>query len=528
MTAAHPRIRGRSVRGAGGRLARSGAAAALCLAWFAIASPIAASAQSAPQKRPNIIVINTDDQALSTMQEEYMPETILRIGGQGTTFNNSIVTTPLCCPSRASMLTGQYAHNHEVLRNAYGLLRDKRNVLPEWLRRAGYRTAHVGKFLNGYEAAVDDRFEVAPGWDLWFTTLGPTRYLGYEVSANGRRIRFGKGRLNYVTRILNRKALSVIRRFSPESKPLYLQLDHRAPHTETGVNSRGRCGMKAIPEKRDAKRFRGELLPTPPSFNAADVSDKPSFVRDSPALTEDRIRTIARRYECGLGALWSVDRGVKQIVEELRRLKELKHTVLVFTSDNGYFFGEHRIGRDKALPYEEGIRVPLLIRAPKRYLGTQPVAEVAEPVANIDLAPTILDLARSRPCIGGGECRVMDGRSLIPLLSGRGAWPRGRALLVEYDGSSSRGTSSCRYDGVRAQGWIYVVHLAVPSALSGRCEPTEDRELYNLLSDPFQLRNLAPGGGSMLEQLRGRLSRLRDCAGIPGRDPAPPGSSHCE
>jgi N-acetylglucosamine-6-sulfatase len=517
------------------------AALALCVVASAAISPPTGGAQAGLQTRPNIVLITTDDQSINLLRGKYMPKTIKQIGQRGTTFTNSFVTTPLCCPSRASLLTGQYAHNHRVLQNNYSLLSDKDNVLPAWLRLAGYRTAHVGKFLNGYERSVGDPAQVAPGWDAWFTTLGATRYFDYDVSANGAMVHFGKGPRSHVTRVINNKAASLARRLTPGTQPLYLQVDHRAPHTETGVNSGGRCGARAVPEP-GGRRLRHEPLPNPPSFNEADVTDKPSWVRDRPLLNEGRVRKIAKRYDCALGALRSVDRGLKQILQALKKTGELDDTVLVFTSDNGFYFGEHRIARDKTIPYEEGIRVPLLIRVPERYLGGGPVVpQVGAQVANIDLAPTFLELAGADPCVpeNGDEedsddpdsedCRVMDGRSLLPLLRGSGGWPADRALLLEYDGASSHGTSSCKYDGIRALGRLYVEHLAIPNPVTTVCEPAEEVEFYDMTTDPFQLNNLHSGADPVEESIEERLARLRGCSGTAGRDPAPPpGSSHCE
>jgi N-acetylglucosamine-6-sulfatase len=495
----------------------------LCAIASVALSQRAGDAGAAPgQARPNIVVITTDDQTRTMLRGKFMPKTIKQIAEPGTTFTNAIATTPLCCPSRASLLTGQYAHNHGALSNNYDLLDDKDNVLPAWLRRAGYRTAHVGKFLNGYGQSLPDPAQVAPGWDIWYTTLGATRYFDYDVSANGRTVHFGKGRRAHVTRVINRKAATLVQRFAPEDQPLYLQVDHRAPHTETNVNSGGRCGARAVPEiPDDEKNSRREPLPNPPSFNEADIWDKPSFIRDRPLLNRTRVRKIAKRYDCALGALRSVDRGVKQIVGALKKTGELDETVLVYTSDNGFYFGEHRIARDKTVPYEEAIRVPLLIRVPEQYLGGRPVVPtVNRQVANIDLAPTFLELARAESCAGNDDCRVMDGRSLTPLLRDGAGWPAGRALVVEYDGAGSKGASSCEYAGVRAMGHIYVEHYEAPDPVTGICRDQEETEFYDLVSDPFQLQNLDPDA-PMAKVLEARLELLRDCAGIPGRDPMP-------
>ncbi len=500
------------------------------------------AAATTTQAQPNIILITTDDQTIDQLRHRYMPNALEKIAGKGTLFTNGIVTTPLCCPSRASMITGDYAHNHGVLSNSYALLRDKDNVLPVWLRQAGYRTAHVGKFLNAYEKSVPDPTDIAPGWDVWFTTLGGTRYFDYRVSANGRIRHYGKGRKNNVTRVLSRKAVSLVRRYTPGPQPLYLQLDQRAPHTETNVNSGGRCGARAVPESpKDEKRLRNEPLPDPPSFNEADIADKPSFVRDRPLLNQPRIKKITKRFECAVGALASVDRGIKQIVAALKKTGELGNTVIAFISDNGYYFGEHRIARDKTHPYEEGIRVPLMMRVPSAYLGgAAPVPQVNTQAANIDLAPTFLALAGARSCVpgsGGAEdavhadsegCRVMDGRSLLPLIRGSGEFPTGRALLVEYNGASSKGGSSCEYEGVRTATRFYVEHVRIPDPVTGNCEPAEEEELYDLASDPWELNNLYPSSPSLAEPLAGRLDLLRRCSGIAGRDPAPAEGNYCE
>jgi N-acetylglucosamine-6-sulfatase len=518
---AHDPIRARP--GVSSRLAIA-AALVVCLGSAAALSQSASSARAAgPQPHPNIVVITTDDQSLAMLSREYMPQTFRLVAERGSTFFNAIATTPLCCPSRASLLTGQYAHNHGVTANHYGLLEDKDNLLPVWLRRAGYRTAHVGKFLNAYERTVPDKFEVAPGWDAWFTTLGATRYFNYEVSANGRRIHFGRGRRSHVTRVINRKAATLVRRYTADSMPLYLQLDHRAPHAETGVDSGGRCGARAVPEiPSDQQRFSDEPLPITPSFNEADVSDKPSYIQARTPLTGPQIKKIGKRFDCAVAALRSVDRGVKAIVEALKQTRELNNTVLIFTSDNGYYFGEHRIAKDKTHPYEEGIRVPLLMRVPSRYLGGRPaVSQIHEQVGNIDLAPTLLGLADGQPCAGDGDCRVMDGRSLMPLLRGEGGFPSERGLLIEYDGASSKGTSSCKYAAIRAAGRIYVEHDAIPDPVTGVCHESEETEFYDLTVDPFQLQSLAPDGDPVAEWLRSRLDRLRHCSGVEGRDPPP-------
>ena len=507
----------------------------LAVALFAIAPASAA----AKQQRPNIVVVMTDDQTLASLSEMPNVAGLAEIGA--TEFTDAVVTTPVCCPSRATLLTGQYAHNHRVLANTpgYADLRGKANTLPVWLRRAGYATAHVGKYLNRYVASVDERGEVAPGWDEWHTVLDPprkyVRYYGYRIAVNGKVKRVGKRPRDYITRVINRRAARMIRERAPRRKPLYLQVDHRAPHTEAGVKSRGPCGGLVPPDPRDALAFATTPLPRPPSFDEEDVGDKPSFVRSLPRMSADVTTRTELRYRCALASLLSVDRGVARIVAALRDARELANTVIVFTSDNGFFFGEHRIPEQKTRPYEEALRVPLLIRVPRRVLGAPPVAEVAEPVANIDLAPTVLDLAGATPCRKRSRCRVLDGRSLTGLIRGDGGWPAERGILLEFDaGERARRAKVCRYQGVRAGGHTYVRHTAIADPVTGLCAPIEEVEHYDLASDPFQLDNLHPAEPGSQQagietELEARLAQLRDCAGISGRDPAPRrGASHCE
>ena len=495
-------------------------------------------AHAAPKSQaPNIVVITTDDQTLASYRPDTMPNVTTQIGAKGTTFTNAIVTTPLCCPSRATWLTGQYAHNHGVTSNRLGYvaLREKINTLPAWLKRAGYRTVHVGKYLNGYEgaavAAGGAPTDVAPGWNLWYTALGTTRYYSYDVSANGRREHFGQRDDDYITRVLNQRAASYARRLTRGNKPLFMQVDHRAPHTETGIETRGGCQGRSVPDPDDKQLFKSEPLPQPPSLNEADISDKPEFLQGRPPLDLNRLKKLQKRYTCGLAALRSVDRGVGQIAESLKKSGELGNTVFVFTSDNGYYQGEHRIAVGKIYPYEEGIRVPFVVRVPPRYLGgAARIPEISAPVANIDLAPTILDLAGATPCRRPGKCRVMDGRSLVRPLSGSpGGFPSDRALLTEYDvGNNGTGEDGlCRYSGVRAPGAIYVEHTLASDPANG-CDPTPERELYDLIADPFELENLDGSADGLEAELSAHLQRLRDCAGIAGRDPQTQGRPYCE
>jgi N-acetylglucosamine-6-sulfatase len=477
---------------------------------------------------PNIVVVVTDDQTAASFNRATMPATKRLLADRGTTFANAVVTTPICCPSRATFLTGQYGHNNGVTSNVpgYRQLIAKTNILPSWLQRAGYRTAHFGKYLNGYTGEVHASV-VPAGWDHWWTLYSPNRYYDYNVAANGDILRFHTDPEDYVTRILNARAASYIRDHGPQHKPLYVQVDHVAPHE--GSPDAGRCEMAAIPDPIDYGRFVGAPLPAKPSINEADMSDKPGFMRRFMPLTPVELADAARQYGCALASLRAVDRGVRQIVRALKEVGELDDTVIVFTSDNGLFYAEHRIRRQKIYPYEEAIRVPLVMRVPKLLLdGRGRPPRLRELVANVDLAPTILALAGAEPCRARGHCRTMDGRSLLGLLRGRQeAWPADRAVLIEYAlrGNRSNIPEVCEYGGLRLADRLYVEHTSVPNDITRECEPAFAAERYDLDLDPFQLENL---GVARRPALTDRLARLRRCAGIEGRDPHQRGHPFCE
>jgi N-acetylglucosamine-6-sulfatase len=508
------------------------AAAALGVASAGQRSPErAAAAPHGAGPRPNIVLVMTDDQALTQTGSQYMPRVTRLLQDQGTSFENAFLTTPLCCPSRAALLTGQYGHNNGVLRNAYQALRGKRNVLPVWLQRAGYTTAHVGKFLNRYHHSGHET-AVAPGWDQWFTELDKSQdtYYGWELSRNGRRVHYGAKPRDYAPRVFEQTAVHLVRRFVPRQRPLYLELDEIAPHPGP---ARAGAGCNPPPDPRDVGKFEGAKLPRPPSFNEPEIADKPSFLRSKAPLSPHEIDRRTKSYRCGLAALAEVDRTLARLYRQIKDLGELQRTVFIFYTDNGIFFGEHRVAGGKIYPYEEADRTPLLIRLPARYRNGAPrVDRVTAPVANIDLAPTILKLARARPC--GTRCRVMDGRPLLGLLRGRSPpWASDRPLGVELRLLRVNARHAvCQYAGVRVPGAIFVRHTRIADPSGGGCVHDVQRERYDLSQDPFELHNLCFGGGACptdAEQatLRRLLVKIRRCSGIRGRDPRPTHGSYC-
>jgi N-acetylglucosamine-6-sulfatase len=498
---------------------------------------------AAPNKpdRPNIVLVQTDDQTLRQFTAGVMPNTQRILLDNGTKFTNYLATTGQCCPSRTSLITGQYAHNHGVTSNNVGYrgLDEKQNVLPTWLRNAGYRTMHVGaKYINGYPGYARPSTRVAPGWDKWYTAYSPTSYYDYKLSNNGEHEFMGNEPDDYSGRVLAEKAAHLIETYGPTPRPFYLQLDTVAPHIGGQDDPYGDCDGKAIPDPRDEGLYGGASLPEPPSFNESDMADKPPFLSKAPPLTDTYEQRLLAKWRCALGSLTGVDRTVARLFTAVKRTGELSRTVFVYVSDNGLFYGEHRIKTGKVFPYEEALHLPFLMRVPARYRDFVPrVAHVDKLVGNIDIAPTILDLARADPCRPRHGCRTMDGRSVMPLLRDHGRWPDDRALLTEYREPGLPRYSTCEFAGIRTRDEIYVEHYRVANGVTGECDDLDppDVELYNLDSDPFELDNLCFAGvkancrqDEVQADLERRLAKLRVCAGIRGRDEKVEGRPYCE
>jgi N-acetylglucosamine-6-sulfatase len=506
-------------------------AGALALAWLGSGS--APAEDLAQSSRPNLIVIQLDDATTGMISARTMPNAFKRVAGSGgTRFSDYMVTAPVCCPSRASLITGEYPHNTGVLDNRPGYrdLISPHNILPAWLQHAGYNTAHVGKFLNGsFEGHPSP---APPEWDRLAVALEPHRYYDYEVQIGHKVKSYGSSRRDYLTTVLNHEATNDVRKFARKSAPFFLELDQYAPHT--GAGGSGHCKHAAVPAPGDQHRYSNTPLPKPPSYNEADMSDKPSFMQLYGKFGHRVASAMRDRYRCALASLREVDRGIGHIYKVLRKRGEAGNTVLALISDNGYFFGEHRIPQGKEIPYEEIMNMPFLINVPGRYLPGQSVGQVHDVAANIDIAPTFLDLANADPCPGhGGKCRIMDGRSLVDLIGGDDSgWPSNRGVALEFDLTRDRRTPTrpCKFEGIRTKGDSYVEYRQLPDKSSPHsCQSSDEAELYDLGADPFQLENLDGSGGRPEQQLADRLTALDSCRGIQGRDPAPPvDRAYCE
>ncbi len=482
---------------------------------------------------PNFVVITIDDATLDQVNETTMPTAMRELAGAGTTFSNFIVPMPLCCPSRAAYLTGQYGHNNGVLRNNYRELNEKSNILPRWLQGAGYKTLHVGKYLNNFTSGLKSPLDVPKGWDEWFTPLG-NKYYGYRVSDNGEQVNFGSDPDDYLTRVLNRRSVELIDSYADRKRPFYLQLDQHAPHAWGTGAPDDRCRNSATPDPDDYDLIDRIEVPEDPARNEADMSDKPAFLQTLERMSPAEVRKAKVNYRCAAAALRAVDRGLAEIIKALRDKGALADTAIILTSDNGYFFGEHRIPAKKEYPYQENLKMPLLVRLPAGVGPRKPVERVDELTGNVDLAPTILELAEAQPCKPNGSCRLIDGRSLMPLLDpGHGRdWPRDRTLpieLLQTPKSEQRRVRPCAFEGVRAEGWLYVRYTSV-ALIGGHCEPPKGpaTELYDLKRDPDELENLAGTAAARKTErsLRRKQQQLRDCAG--NRSDPDAGPDACE
>jgi N-acetylglucosamine-6-sulfatase len=418
--------------------------------------------------RPNLILIVTDDQRWDTLWA--MPNVRRLLGAHGVTFSNAFVTTSLCCPSRVSLLTGQYSRHTGVYDGTtwppHGGAKafDDRSSLATWLKDAGYTTALVGKYLNGYEA-LGSRY-IPPGWDEWDAVAQSPedRYFDYTLNENGRLVHYGRGPSDYSTTVLTGHATRFIQ---AASDPFFLYLAPLAPH------------VPSTPAPGDEGAFAD--LP-PLGFVDPEAAGKP-WAKQHPPLTaaqrEAQVEVRRKMYR----SLLAVDRSVAEIVAALEAKGLLDRTVIAFTSDNGYLWGEHRL-TGKVWPYEESIRVPLVIRAP--WVFHSRVDDHL--VLNIDIASTFARLAGIQPGL------PQDGSSLLPLLGGRPASWR-EAFVVEYLGVDVPGLPP-RFDAVRTERYLWIEY------------ENGWRELYDVRNDPLEVTNLAGTRPGLQHELARTLKAL--------------------
>jgi arylsulfatase A-like enzyme len=446
--------------------------------------------------RPNIVVIMSDDQD-DTGSMSVMTKVKTLLSDRGVTFKNSFVDFSLCCPSRASFLTGQYAHNSGVKGNdaatdgGYArLLSTEVNTLPVWLQDSGYTTAFIGKYLNGFDAFAP---KVPPGWNTW-AGLVNLNYYDYTINENGFVHNFGSSPADYQTDVLAQKAADFIESRADSSKPFFLWLTPHAPH----VAAPSTVGPEPAPRHKGV--FSTLALPLPPNFNEGDASDKPTFFRDfTPTMNTTVISAITVAFRHYRESLLGVDDMVEEVVNALKSSGKYENTVIVYTSDNGFFHGEHRRPGGKVLVYEPSIRVPLVISGPGL-----PKGEIRDQlVNNLDVTATILDLANALPG------RANDGKSLLPVIQNATTTWR-TALLVEGMDQPGNGSFYGRFNAVRTLNYKYAEHGSFANPTS-----TPEQEIYNLFADPYELQSVHNDSkySNAKSSLQSSFGILKNCAG---------------
>jgi N-acetylglucosamine-6-sulfatase len=473
------------------------------LAFFVLTAPaLAPTPASARERPPNIVVIMSDDEP-DVEELAAMPTLRREMAWKGVTFKNSFVDFSLCCPSRTSFLTGLAAHNHQVFQNTAaedgGYLKFysqgwEDHTLALWLKQAGYRTAFIGKYLNQYPVAAGLPWTHIPaGWDEWHTFLRGQVYYEYELNENGRIVPYGSNEADYSTDVFSAQAVDFIQRQATSSTPFFLVVAPLAPHN-------GRETVNGIVVPTPAVRHQGKFsnwpFPRTPSFNEANVRDKPGLVQSTPRLDRLGIQTIVARYRLMRETLLAVDEMIGAVLKAIDAAGKLDNTIVIFTSDNGYVHGEHRL-LGKQYLYEPTIRVPLIMRGrgiPKGQIRQQLVN-------NLDLAATIVAAAGAKPD------HTLDGRSLTPLLRNANA-PWRTAMLVQ--GNDCDAVRNCsQYAAVRTRRYMYGEHNTVTWGA--------EQELYDMNpnADPDQLVNVAGLANyqDVMNELQTVLATLKTCSG---------------
>jgi arylsulfatase A-like enzyme len=439
------------------------------------------SAFAATKSLPmNIVLILTDDQTFESVAK--MPYVSRRVSW--ITFSKAFISDPLCCPSRAAILSGQYDFHNRVRSNQIGDTRrfDSQRALPKWLRDAGYTTGLFGKYLNQYP--FDGGTGHPPGWDAWSAFDKNMTYYSYNLLDQNRSVEhFGETPDAYSTDVFAAKAVDFV---STAREPFFLYFAPFAPHAPF------------TPAPRHQRMFAGARVDHSPNFNEPDISDKPLWIRERPVMN---VTDINRKIRQGWATLQAVDDAVRAIFEALARRNSvgvLDHTVVVIMTDNGLSLGAHRWG-GKSCIYEECIHTPMLV-----YYPGQPARIIDRLVSNVDIAPTFAEIAQATPNIR------IDGRSFLPLLTGGAQAPWRTGVLLHFIGGTTDGDEE---DDSEVPGfWAIRTDTYKYAELS-----TGERELYDLAHDPYELQNQAGNpdfaniiGGPGLGGLADQLTALRN------------------
>ncbi|MHB8235185.1 MAG: sulfatase family protein [Solirubrobacteraceae bacterium] len=447
--------------------------------------------------RPNIVFVLTDD--LSSNLVRYMPH-VLQMQHDGVSFSNYFVTDSLCCPSRASILSGRFPHDTRVFDNSppeggYSVFHrrgEERQTFAVALQHRGYRTALMGKYLNGYKPGAREggyRPYVPPGWSEWDVAGNGYPEYGYRMNSNGRVHAYGYEAHDYLTDVLARKGLSFIDRSAARRQPFMLELATFAPHAPY------------TPAPRDAGAFPGLQAPRTPAFNVVG-HDEPAWLASFAPLGTEQISQIDAKFRRRAQAVQAVDRMIGQIQARLAADGVARDTYIVFSSDNGLHMGEHRLRPGKLTAFDTDIKVPLLVTGP----GVPAGRTIDQLSQNVDLCPSFEQLA------GAAIPPSVDGHSLVTLMQGERPAQWRKEILVEHHGRVYRHNdpdlpvsgsgNPPSYEALRSSTALYVEYA------------TGEREYYDLRRDPFELDNLASSLSPGHErQLHRALARIEACHG---------------
>ncbi|WP_367047993.1 sulfatase [Streptomyces sp. Je 1-332] len=455
------------------------------------------SSNQQDSSKPNIVYVLTDD--LSSNLVQYMPH-VRKMQEEGASLSNFFVTDSLCCPSRSTILTGDFPHNTGVFTNTgddggYGAFmkngNEKRCYAPK-MQDAGYRTGFMGKYLNGYQPAEKkngSKGYVPPGWDEWAVAGNGYPEFDYDLNENGTVRHYGKDPEDYLTDVISDKAGSFIDASAKEQKPFMLQLSPFTPHGP------------ATPAPRDADSYPHLKAPRTEAYDRA-TEDAPQWQRELAPLTEKEQRKIDQNFAKRVRSVQAIDTMIGRLQEQLKAKGMADNTYFMFSSDNGFHMGEHRLRPGKQTAYDTDIKVPMTVTGPGVPAGT----EVDALTQNTDLNPTFLDLAGVTPDAD------TDGQSFADLLRGKSAEDGREAVLIEHRRSASKkhdpdagpekAGNPPTYEAIRTPDELYVEYA------------TGEREYYDLKADPLQLKNTADAlSEERREQLHGALARLKACDG---------------
>ena len=441
-----------------------------------------------PAAKPNIVIIVTDDQATSTLA--HMPHTQELLVREGTLFPNFFINDPICCPSRVTILLGQYRHNHQIESSQWGcgfrFFKEgmHRRSFGTMVREGGYRTGYVGKYLNSHRTYLvlkgpdPGEDHLLTGWDDYHILLDSS-YIGFELHENGKVRELPPDDEHYQTDVLAELATTFIGDSVAEKQPFFLFIAPGAPHAPLQ------------PARRHRGAFAGVRAPRRGSYNEADVSDQPGLHGSRPIGLQEAA-LIDRRYRVQLRMLAAVDELVRDVVEAVKDSGQLERTYFFFTSDNGMHYGEHRIREGKGTPFEEAVRVPLVIRGP----GVVRNRVAPQITANVDILPTVLDL------IGETPAPAIDGRSLVPLFGPDAEAAVWRNAIVLESRHEKRNQGVPSFGAIRTNRFKWIEYER------GR------RALYDLREDPHEMTNiLGPATQDTTQALSAWLFELLHCSG---------------